>query len=139
MEKLTGLDLLKAAKNIRTEIDLIEREIREETARMQGMSSMKFDDMPRSRKMPEGMDRALAKKDELEREQRNSVADLYEMLGETERILQKEGDPELRLIMRVMYVENRPAKDAQRLLHMSMSTLDRLKRKVKLKYGTKDE
>ena len=139
MEKLKGLDLLKATKYISKEIQVIEREIREQTAAMQGLSSMRITDMPRSTKLPEGMDRVLANKDELEREQRETVAELYMMLREAEHMLRSESDPEVRLIMRVMYIEDRPAKDAQRLLHMSMSTLMRLKGRVKLKYGTKDE
>jgi hypothetical protein len=35
----------------------------------------------------------------------------------------------------VMYVENKPAREARRLLHLSKSTIDRIQRKVKEKYS----
>jgi DNA-directed RNA polymerase specialized sigma subunit len=134
MEKLKGLELLKATKYISKEIQVIERAIQEQTAAMQGLSSMRISDMPRSKKMPEGMERVYANKDELEREQRETVAELYTMLRDAEELLQKEKNADMRLILRVMYVENKPAREARRLLHLSKSTIDRIHRKIKEKY-----
>lgn len=139
MEKLTGLELLRSAKYISKEILVIERGIREQSAAMQGLSSLRISDMPKSQKMPEGMDRVLANKDELERKQRESVSVLYVMLGEVEEMLQKERNPDMRLVLRVMYVENRPAREAQKLLNFSKSTLERINRRVKEKYGKNNE
>ncbi len=139
MQKLRGIALLKSADMINKEIQVLERQIRDQSAAMLGYASMKITDMPKGKQMPAGMDKVLANKDELEITQRETIACLYEQLREAEILLQSEKNAEMRIVMRIIYVEKRPANYAQKLMKMSRSGIDRIIKRVKEKYGENKE
>ena len=129
------MDLLRGLRYITLEISVLEQSILKQKADMQGFSSMRITDMPKGNALPEGLDRPMAAKDALEREQRESIAKLYERKRAAEKILREEPDADMRLLMRLHYVEEKPMADVCRYMFMGKATACRINKKIRDKYA----
>jgi DNA-directed RNA polymerase specialized sigma subunit len=130
----TALDVLKGLSHVRVEIGVLEQRIIRQKVEMQGLSSVRITDMPRSPHLPEGLDRIMAAKDALELEQRKSIAKLYERMRSAELILQEEDDPDMRVMMRLYYVEEKPFRDVFNCMYISKAKACRINAKIREKY-----
>lgn len=135
MEAETQLELLKGLRYITLEISVLEQSIMKQKADMQGYSSTKIDDMPKGQALPAGLDKPMAAKDALERAQRESIALLYERKRMAEEILRKEQNPDMRLLMRLHYVEGKPMAEVCRYMFMGKATACRINKKIREKYA----
>ncbi len=133
----TALELLKGLRYIRLELSVLEQRIRKQEVEMRGFRSLTISDMPRNQHMPEGLDRAVAAKEALEREQRESIACLYEKMRTAEQLLQEEGDADMRVLMRLYYVEEKPLSEVCRCMYMGKAKACRINKKVREKYARK--
>lgn len=131
----TAINLLKGLHYIRIEVKILDQRIKRQHLEMQGISSARLGGITRSHNLPEGLERMVAKKDELERAQEKSIVRLYEQMKAAEELLRTEDDPQMRLLMRLLYVEEKKLHEVSKCMYVSKATAERINKRVKEKYG----
>ena len=65
----TAIDLLKGLHYIRIEVKILDQRVKRQQLEMQEILSARLGGFARSKNLPEGLERMVARKDELERAQ----------------------------------------------------------------------